>query len=258
MKISSLDRGKIGSIGLLTLGLAIAASLGDGSPVRAQEISPDPLASPQERELVLNSAGDRVPATTSRIIGQVVDPSGQPIAGATVRVLLNPYFLAGSDSSLPTATRTDASGAFELPFPLVGRWNLAIEHPNYDPLIEEVWAIAGMTSPVDAVLQVPLEKRERTRMGIVGAGGLAHTRPLSQQLATDLLRLQMVPNEASVVLLDNRRLEAVLERVGMPLYELLERDLATPAKVGEFFDYLGLRALVVAKADVLARAADAE
>lgn len=209
----------------------------------------------QSEKTALEVEGSSV--VTSRIIGQVLDPSGEPIVGAQIRVLLNPYFTADADFALDSRTQTDASGAFELLFPLPGRWNIAIEHDNYESLTEEVWAIAGMTSPVDVVLQVPLEKRERTRMGIVGAGSLAHTRTLSQQLATDVLRLNMVPNIDSVVLLDNRRLDPVLDRIGLPPYELFERDRFDPKAVGEFFDYLGLKALVVARTDVLARSADA-
>ncbi|MEO0854496.1 MAG: carboxypeptidase-like regulatory domain-containing protein [Cyanobacteria bacterium J06648_11] len=250
--ILSVERGILSRRALRTCGVAIAVCLaGSVMSARAQQNTPVRIAPDVESEV------ETISPATGRLIGQVLDPSGQPIAGVTVRVVLNPYFETGGEDALETATRTDASGAFELLFPLAGRWNLAISHPDYEPLTEEVWAIAGMTSPIDVVLNVPLEKRDRTRMGIVGASGLAHTRPLSQQLATDLLRLRMVPNEASVVLLDNRRLEPVLERVGMPLYELLERDRVDSENVGEFFDYLGLKALVVAKADVLARAADA-
>lgn len=245
------------------LAIAIAASSWN-CRVYAREVEPiasDRAASehtPSERAASSSNipSSDVPTSAASRTIGQVLDPSGQPIAGAKVRVLLNPYF-AAAESSLVTSTRTDASGAFELFFPLPGRWNIAIEHDNYEPLTEEVWAIAGMTAPVDVVLQVPLEKRDRTRMGIVGAGGLEHTRTLSQQLAADTLRLNMVPNSDSVVLLDNRRLEPILDRIGVPLYELLERDRFNPAAVGEFFDYLGLKALVVARTDVLARSADA-
>ena len=88
---------------------------------------------------------------------------------------------------------------------------------------------------------------------MIGVGTLAHTEFLSQRMASEAVRLGLVPNTEKVLPLDNRNLQPVLEEIGSPLFDILEHDEIEPEDVNKFFDFLGLEALVVAKVDVLSR-----
>jgi hypothetical protein len=202
----------------------------------------------------VNTGSDK---PSSRLVGQVLNQAGQPVAGAEVRV-------RGSRSGtiaqglFQQTVKTDDSGAFELDGGLPGRWQLQVSHPNYNSLTEEVWLFANLTTPIDIQLSLPIQPQPRTRLGVIGVGTLAHTEFLSQRLAAEAVRLELVPNTAKVLPLDNRNLQPILERIGRPLYDVLEADEIEPEAVNQFFDLLGLEALVVARVDVLSNANNPE
>jgi hypothetical protein len=189
-----------------------------------------------------------------RLIGQVFNEVGQPVAGAQIR-LGDPVDHQEQVSDSPITT--DERGGFELVYDSPGRWTLAIWHPNYEPLQTPVWIQPGLTTPVDVVLKTPVVKQPRTRLGILGVGGIDRTQILGQRLAAETLRLGLIPAVEEVVALDNRRLQPVLREVGWPLYELFEWDRRKPEAVAEFFDYLGLQAIVITRVDMLNRPASA-
>lgn len=183
----------------------------------------------------------------ARLVGQVSNSLGQPVAGAQVQ-------LEGLEN-LDQPIQTDEQGAFELNQAPAGRWMLTVWHPDYEIVQQEILLQAGLTTPVDVVLQVPIRPQPRRRLGVLGVGGLEHTQLLGQRLAMEAVRLGLIPNSEKVVPLDNRRLQPILRQVGWPIYELFEWDRRKPEAVGQFFDYLGLEAIVIARVDVLTRPA---
>lgn len=183
----------------------------------------------------------------ARLVGQVSNSLGQPVAGAQVQ-------LEGLEN-LDQPIQTDEQGAFELNQAPAGRWMLTVWHPDYEIVQQEILLQAGLTTPVDVVLQVPIRPQPRRRLGVLGVGGLEHTQLLGQRLALEAVRLGLIPNSEKVVPLDNRRLQPILRQVGWPIYELFEWDRRKPEAVGQFFDYLGLEAIVIARVDVLTRPA---
>ncbi|MGY3168051.1 carboxypeptidase-like regulatory domain-containing protein [Thermostichus sp. MS-CIW-15] len=183
----------------------------------------------------------------ARLVGQVSNSLGQPVAGAQVQ-------LEGLEN-LDQPIQTDEQGAFELNQAPAGRWMLTVWHPDYEIVQHEILLQAGLTTPVDVVLQVPIRPQPRRRLGVLGVGGLEHTQLLGQRLAMEAVRLGLIPNSEKVVPLDNRRLQPILRQVGWPIYELFEWDRRKPEAVGQFFDYLGLEAIVIARVDVLTRPA---
>jgi len=183
----------------------------------------------------------------ARLVGQVSNSLGQPVAGAQVQLegLENPK----------EPVQTDAQGAFELNPAPPGRWLLTVWHPDYESVQQEILLQEGLTTPVEVVLPLAIRPQPRRRLGILGVGGLEHTQLLGQRLAMEVVRLGLIPNSEKVVPLDNRRLQPILRQVGWPLYELFEWDRRKPEAVGQFFDYLGLEAIVIARVDVLTRPA---
>ncbi|MFS8896838.1 carboxypeptidase-like regulatory domain-containing protein [Synechococcus sp. R3-13] len=187
------------------------------------------------------------PQGTARLVGQVSNSVGQPVAGAQVQ-------LEGMENPIQPI-QTDERGAFELDHAPTGRRMLTVWHPDYEKAEQEILLQAGLTTPVDVVLQVPIRPQPRRRLGILGVGGLEHTQLLGQRLAIEAVRLGLIPNGEKVVPLDNRRIQPILQKVGWPIYELFEWDRRKPEAVGQFFDYLGLEAIVIARVDVLTRPA---
>ncbi|MGY2793616.1 hypothetical protein ACVWVQ_000666 [Thermostichus sp. MS-CIW-36] len=187
------------------------------------------------------------PQGTARLVGQVSNSVGQPVAGAQVQ-------LEGMENP-NQPIQTDERGAFELDQAPAGRWLLTVWHPDYEKAEQEILLQGGLTTPVDVVLQVPIRPQPRRRLGILGVGGLEHTQLLGQRLAIEAVRLGLIPNGEKVVPLDNRRIQPILQKVGWPIYELFEWDRRKPEAVGQFFDYLGLEAIVIARVDVLTRPA---
>ena len=185
------------------------------------------------------------PQGTARLVGQVSNSVGQPVAGAQVQ-------LEGMENP-NQPIQTDERGAFELDQAPAGRWLLTVWHPDYEKAEQEILLQAGLTTPVDVVLQVPIRPQPRRRLGILGVGGLEHTQLLGQRLAIEAVRLGLIPNGEKVVPLDNRRIQPILQKVGWPIYELFEWDRRKPEAVSRFFDYLGLEAIVIARVDVLTR-----
>ncbi len=195
------------------------------------------------------------PQRTARLVGQVSNSVGQPVVGAQVQ-------LEGSENP-NQPIQTDERGAFELAVPAewspyqaqAGRLMLTVWHPDYERAEKEILLQAGLTTPVDVVLQVPIQPQPRRRLGILGVGGLEQTQILGQRFTLEAVRLGLIPDGETVVPLDNRRIQPILREVGWPIYELFEWDRRKPEAVAQFFDYLGLEAIVIARVDVLTRPA---
>ena len=187
------------------------------------------------------------------VVGQVYNQAGQPIEGARIWVRGS---RSGDDNTglFNRVVESDETGSFEIEGGLPGRWQLTVSHPDYERLNEEVWLFSGLTTPVEVQLSLPIRPRPRTRLGVIGVGTLAHTEFLAQRMASEAVRLGIVPDTDRVLPLDNQNLQPILEQIGSPLFDILEHDEIEPEDVNEFFDYLGLEALVVARVDVLSRA----
>ncbi len=256
-------------------------------PVTSPDV-PD-LNPPAESDTPAQSPADE---TIGRLIGQVFNELGQPIAGAQIRlgqeaetvadeisappeqhqagefvtvspqagefVTVSPQAESTPEVEQPFLIETDEQGGFELNTTRLGRWPLTVWHPDYETLETEIWILEGFTTPVDIVLKTPLVKQPQTRLGVLGVGSLDHTKLLSQRLATEAVRQQLIPQTESVVPLDNRKLLPVLRKVGHPLYELFEWDRRRPEAVEQFFDYLGLKAIVITRVDVLSQPSSPE
>ncbi|MEM9536942.1 MAG: carboxypeptidase-like regulatory domain-containing protein [Cyanobacteria bacterium P01_E01_bin.45] len=236
---------------LVPLVVAIAVGIA-GHPGLAQESSPTPAPEAPEGDTATvqiesNSLG--------KVVGQITNQAGQPIANA--RVIVRGARRGDVRTGLFRQTaQTDTSGTFELDGGLPGRWLLSVRHPDYEDLNEEVWLFGGLTTPVAVQLSIPIRPQPRTRLGVIGVGTLAHTEFLSQRMASEAVRLGLVPESSNVLPLDNRNLQPVLEEIGSPLFDILEHDEIEPEEVNQFFDFLGLEALVVAKVDVLSQATE--
>ncbi|MFQ3583428.1 MAG: carboxypeptidase-like regulatory domain-containing protein [Cyanobacteriota bacterium] len=187
------------------------------------------------------------PQGSARVVGQVSNSVGQPVVGAQVQ-------LEGTENP-NEPIQTDERGAFELNQAQPGRRLLTVWHPDYESAQQEIVLQAGLTTPVDVVLQVPIRPQPRRRLGILGVGGLEQTQLLGQRLTLEVVRLGLIPDGETVVPLDNRRIQPILRKVGWPIYELFEWDRRKPEAVAQFFDYLGLEAIVIARVDVLTRPA---
>ena len=218
------------------LGAIALAVLGGMTPVA---LAPQGMAQPT------NGLGE--------VVGQVYNQNGQPIAGARIRVRGS---RTGTEDTgiFNRVARSDETGSFEIEGGLPGRWLMTVNHPDYESLDEEVWLFSGLTTPVDVRLAIPIRPQPRTRLGVIGVGTLAHTEFLAQRMASEVVRMGIVPNTERVLALDNRNLQPILEEIGSPLFDILEHDEIEPEDVNAFFDYLGLEAVVVARVDVLSRA----
>jgi hypothetical protein len=177
-----------------------------------------------------------------RVIGQVMNQMGTPIAQAEIQL---------GD----TKSQTDSKGEFELIYSQPGQWALSVSHPDYDPLKTQIWIQPSLTTPVDIVLKTPIVSQPRTRLGILGVGSLTRTVFLSQHLAAESVRLGLIPAGETVLPLNNQRLEGVLQTITLPLYEIFEWDRRKPEAVKTFFELTGLKALIVTRTDILTRPA---
>ncbi|MEN9204671.1 MAG: carboxypeptidase-like regulatory domain-containing protein [Thermostichales cyanobacterium SZTDM-1c_bins_54] len=177
----------------------------------------------------------------SRLVGRV-SSGQQPLADAIITLLGDPVAIS---------TTSDSSGAFELSVPRGGFYQLQVTHRGHEPFQQRVALLPGLTTPVTVALTPALAPQPRTRLGILGVATLPPTQALSQRLASESLRLQAIPPQDTVLLINNQRLQPILQKIGIPLYELFDRERLLPEAVGLFFDYLGLQALVVARVDVL-------
>ena len=94
--------------------------------------------------------------TTSAIVGTVVDPSGAPIAGATVTV-------TGSETGSRRIARTDDAGRFSVPQLTPGTYTANVEAEGFrSQTSRPVLASLGQKQTIDFVLQLPGAKEEVT------------------------------------------------------------------------------------------------
>ncbi|MEN9202831.1 MAG: carboxypeptidase-like regulatory domain-containing protein [Thermostichus sp. DG_1_6_bins_120] len=235
------------SSGLLLLGSGLALA---GVALAQATTTPIPRFTPlfpfQNPPFPPANSGS-TPQGSARLVGQVSNSVGEPVVGAQVR-------LEGVENP-NQPLQTDERGVFELNQVQAGRRLLTVWHPDYELAEKEILLQADLTTPVDVVLQPLIQPQPRRRLGILGVGGLEHTQQLGQRLTLEAVRLGLIPNSETVVPLDNRRLQPVLRKVGWPIYELFEWDRRKPEAVAQFFDYLGLEAIVIARVDVLTRPA---
>ncbi len=231
-----------------------------------------PLPGAAEDPAAVNSADQQIQTRQDpdlgRVIGRVLNPVGQPVVGAQIRLDIEE---PGSDEETEleetgedeetTADEnpenqplvTDEQGSFELFSDQFGRHPLTVWHPDFERATTPIWVQPGLTTPVDVVLETPLAPQPRTRLGVLGVGGLDQTQLLAQRLAAETVRVGLVPQSDTVVPLDNRKLLPILREIDLPIYELFEFDRRKPEAVQQFLDLLGLRAVVISRVDVLTR-----
>jgi hypothetical protein len=171
-------------------------------------------------------------------VGRVVDPQGKPLAGVTVQI--------GT-----LATHTDISGTYTLEQLRSARWAVTLSHPSYGEQQAKVWLHDQLTTAQDAVLTPPVIPKLQTQVGLIAVGSLPHTQLLAQRLAEDLVRLKGFPLVAPLVYLPPGQLTPVARQLQRPIPEILDRDRQNPQLVSDFFKYLGVKALVVARTDTL-------
>jgi len=184
----------------------------------------------------------------SRLIGRVT--SGEvPLEDAIITLIQPPGAMS---------TTSDSSGAFELAVSEAGIYEVQVTHRGHEPFQQSVALVPGHTTPVSISLSPALLPQPRTRLGILGVATLPHTQALSQRLASEGIRLGAFPRQEGVILLDNQRLQPLLLKIGIPIYELFDRKRIVTGAVADFFSYLGLQALVVARVDLLRQTNPAE
>ncbi|WP_218082419.1 carboxypeptidase-like regulatory domain-containing protein [Anthocerotibacter panamensis] len=175
---------------------------------------------------------------TARLVGRVVNAQGNPLPGVEVQL-----------GSL-TAT-TDASGTYTLDKVRSAQWAVLFRHQSYEATQARVWLYDNLTTAQDVVLIPPVVPQSQTLVGLVGVGSLPKTDLLAQRLAEDMVRLKGFPLKQPLQYFDRSQLEPVAQKLKAPLAEILDRDRQNPQLVGEFFRYLGVKALVITRIDAL-------
>ncbi|MEM8715221.1 MAG: carboxypeptidase-like regulatory domain-containing protein, partial [Cyanobacteria bacterium P01_G01_bin.4] len=116
---------------LVPLVAAIAVGM-VGHPGLAQNSSstPAPEASEEDTATVQIEANN-----LGKVVGQITNQAGQPIANA--RVIVRGARQGDARIGLfQQGAKTDSSGTFELDGGLPGRWLLYVRHPDYEDLDE--------------------------------------------------------------------------------------------------------------------------
>ncbi len=190
-------------------------------------------------------AATAVQAGPTRLVGQVKDAAGKPLQ-ATVQL--------GEQ-----AVTTDSQGIYELADLTQGRWQVQVKSEGYAPVNARVWLVEEMTTPLDIALEKAVVPRELTNVGMIGVGALPRTNKLAQRMAEEMVRLGAFPEVGPLTLLQPPLLTPILKKMDRPLYEVLDKDIvekmaqgkASEQQVREFFSYVGLKALAVARVDFL-------
>lgn len=177
------------------------------------------------------------------LVGQIHDEQGGPVTSASVSV--------GNRK-----TTTDASGSFVLEGLPIGRWPVQVAHKTYVPQETRVWLSASLKTPIALTLVKPIKRQEATRVGLLGVGSLPGTDTLSQRMAEGLVRTGAFPQLKPLAYISRGETLPVLRKLELPLYEVLDHDRPNAELVRDFFDYLGLTALVVARVDMLTQEDD--
>ena len=184
-------------------------------------------------------------AGPARLVGQVKDVTGKPLQ-ATVQL------------GEQTVT-TDSQGIYELGNLTQGRWQVQVNSEGYTPVKARVWLVEEMTTPLDIALEKAVAPHELSKVGMIGVGALPHTNKLSQRMAEEMVRLGAFPEVGPFTLLQPPLLTPILKKLDRPLYEILDKDImeklaqgkASEQQVREFFSYVGLKALAIARVDFL-------
>ncbi len=94
--------------------------------------------------LVMVVSSHVLAGVSGKISGTVVDATtGQPIVGATIRVL-----------ETNMATKTDEDGEYFIISLPSGKWNISVTHIGFEPVIKEgVRVLIDLTTPVDFAIQ---------------------------------------------------------------------------------------------------------
>lgn len=174
------------------------------------------------------------------LLGQIRDEQGNPLPQATVRLW---------DQQVVT----DGSGSFVLEGLPPGRWPLTVSCESYSDHKSRVWLVSGLKTPFSATLTKLITRQNPTRVGLVGVGSLPATDLLAQHFAEGLIRSQAFPQVKPLIFLNRNEVMPVVRNIARPLYEILDHDRPDVALVKDFFDYLGLKALAVARVDMLTR-----
>ncbi len=174
---------------------------------------------------------------TARLLGRVTDTSGQPLPDVQVKL--------GN-----LTARTDASGTYVLERLYSAQWEVSFEQTGYQATTTRVWLYDGLTSAQDVRLSPPVVFQPQTLVGLVGVGSLPRTDIFAQRFAEDLVRLKGFPQVQPLTYFDRAKVEPIGRKMNHTLAEILDRDRPEPQRVSDFFRYLGVKALVVARTDM--------
>jgi Carboxypeptidase regulatory-like domain len=175
---------------------------------------------------------------TARLVGQVRDQQGQPLKGVTIQL--------GN-----LTTTTDASGTYTLEQVRPAQWEITFIYPDYAITKARVWLYTDLTTAQDARLIRPTVERPQVAVGLVGVGSLPRTDLFAQRLAADLVRLKGFPLVQPLTYFPREQVDPITQHLQHPLAEILDRDRQKPEWVSELFRYLGVKALVIARTDML-------
>ncbi|AGY59926.1 carboxypeptidase-like regulatory domain-containing protein [Gloeobacter kilaueensis] len=174
------------------------------------------------------------------LLGQIRDEQGNPVAGATVS--LGKKF-----------ARTDASGSYVIENLTPGRWEVKVQHNAYTEKTTRIWLVEGLKTNLSLALVRPVTRQPPSRVGLIGVGSLPATDTLAQRLAEDLVRTGAFPQGGPLAFIKRDEVMPAVRKLDHPLFEILDHDRPNVALVKDFFDYLGLSALVVSRVDLLTR-----
>jgi hypothetical protein len=191
-------------------------------------------------KVFLKTANQTQSTENAALLGQIRDEQGNPLPNATVRLWQQ-------------QVTTDASGSFVLEGLPPGRWALTVSRDGYGDYKSRVWLVSNLKTPFSATLTKLITRQALTRVGLVGVGSLPTTDRLAQSFAEGLVRNQAFPQVKPLVFLNRDEVMPVVRKIAHPLYEILDHDRPDVALVKDFFDYLGLKALAVARVDMLTR-----
>lgn len=127
---------------------------------------------------------------TSSIVGNVSDPSGRPIEGATVAV-------QDVGTGVTIRAQTDAHGAYTVPGLLAGVFNVTISKPGFQSFrTTGVRLFSSVTARVNARLTIGSVQQTVT---VTGAGSLLHTDTMGVSESISSAQLANLPTEKQTV-----------------------------------------------------------
>ena len=123
--------------------------------------------------------------TTSAIVGQVTDPTGAAVPGATVTI-------TGRDAGLTRSVNTDAEGRFSFPQLRPGTYSVEVDAQGFEPQHNQnVFSGLGEKQVVDFVLHLA---RSTQSIEVAGAASILNTDNANTSTNLNFQTLEDLPN----------------------------------------------------------------